>query len=154
MISIINDEMNRDDKQAEVLLSSQEHLLSKDETPANLEQAETLMKKHEALLTTMDANDDKVNGVLLFADRLLQDEHFAADKISNNMVNNLENADRTSIIDSKNEIGTSTFPESLGRVFNTLGVDSAGLLIEVAETSSVIIGLGSRAGLVINKEIL
>ena len=54
---------NRDDKQAEVLLSSQEHLLSKDKTPANLEQAEILMKKHEALLTTMDANDDKVNGV-------------------------------------------------------------------------------------------
>merc|ERR1712142_880769 len=41
---------NRDAKQAEVLLSSQEHLLSKDETPANLEQAEILMKRHEALL--------------------------------------------------------------------------------------------------------
>merc|ERR1712142_1327793 len=73
---------NRDAKQAEVLLSSQEHLLSKDETPANLEQAEILMKRHEALLTTMDANDDKVNGVLSFADRLLQEDHFAADKIS------------------------------------------------------------------------
>merc|ERR1719309_1858918 len=76
---------NRDAKQAEVLLSSQEHLLSKDETPANLEQAEILMKRHEALLTTMDANDDKVNGVLSFADRLLQEDHFAADKISNKM---------------------------------------------------------------------
>jgi len=72
---------NRDDKQAEVLLSSQEHLLSKDETPANLEQAQILMKKHEALLTTMDANDDKFNGVLLFADTLLQEAHFAADEI-------------------------------------------------------------------------
>merc|ERR1719450_930708 len=30
----------------------------------------------------MDANDDKVNGVLSFADRLLQEDHFAADKIS------------------------------------------------------------------------
>jgi len=73
---------NRDAKQAEVLLSSQDHLLSKDETPANLEQAELLMKRHEALLTTMDANDDKINGVISFADRLLQEEHFAADKIS------------------------------------------------------------------------
>merc|ERR1719340_280505 len=73
---------NRDAKQAEVLLSSQEHMLSKDETPSNLEQAELLMKRHEALLTTMDANDDKVNGVLSFADRLLQEDHFAADKIS------------------------------------------------------------------------
>jgi len=73
---------NRDAKQAEVLLSSQEHLLSKDETPTNLEQAEVLMKRHEALLTTMDANDDKVNGVLSFAERLLQENHFASDKIS------------------------------------------------------------------------
>jgi len=82
----LNQQMfNRDAKQAEVLLSSQEHLLSKDETPANLEQAETLMKKHEALLTTMDANDDKVNGVLSFAERLLQEEHFAADKIAKKM---------------------------------------------------------------------
>ena len=72
---------NRDAKQAEVLLSSQEHLLSKDATPANLEQAEILMKRHEGLLTTMDPNDDKVNDVLSFADRLLQEDHFAPDKI-------------------------------------------------------------------------
>ena len=76
---------NRDAKQAEVLLSSQEHVLSKDESPSNLEQAEQLMKKHEALLTTMDANDDKVNGVLSFAERLLQEEHYAAEKITKKM---------------------------------------------------------------------
>merc|ERR1719461_852461 len=73
---------NRDAKQAEVLLSQQEHLLSKDETPTNLEQAESLIKKHEALLTTMEANDDKVNGVLSFAERLLQEQHFASEKIA------------------------------------------------------------------------
>ncbi|XP_071744788.1 spectrin beta chain isoform X3 [Lepeophtheirus salmonis] len=72
---------NRDAKQAEVLLSQQEHLLSKDETPANLEQAESLIKKHEALLTTMEANDDKMNGVLQFAQRLVSEEHFGSDKI-------------------------------------------------------------------------
>merc|ERR1719433_2522828 len=73
---------NRDAKQAEVLLSQQEHLLSKDETPSNLEQAESLIKKHEALLTTMEANDDKVNGVLQFAQRLVSEQHFAAEKIA------------------------------------------------------------------------
>jgi spectrin beta len=73
---------NRDAKQAEVLLSQQEHLLSKDETPANLEQAESLIKKHEALLTTMEANDDKVNGVLQFASRLCEEQHYASDQIS------------------------------------------------------------------------
>merc|ERR1719479_262374 len=73
---------NRDAKQAEVLLSQQEHLLSKDETPQNLEQAECLIKKHEALLTTMEANDDKVNGVLQFAQRLVSEQHFASEKIA------------------------------------------------------------------------
>eukprot|EP00096_Caligus_rogercresseyi_P005117 TRINITY_DN1_c1_g1_i5.p1 TRINITY_DN1_c1_g1~~TRINITY_DN1_c1_g1_i5.p1 ORF type:complete len:2388 (+),score=778.70 TRINITY_DN1_c1_g1_i5:189-7352(+) len=72
---------NRDAKQAEVLLSQQEHLLSKDETPCNLEQAESLIKKHEALLTTMEANDDKVNGVLQFAQRLVSEDHFGSEKI-------------------------------------------------------------------------
>merc|ERR1719229_1405551 len=76
---------NRDAKQAEVLLSSQEHVLSKDESPTNLEQAELLMKRHEALLTTMDANDDKVNGVLQFAQRLVAEQHFAAEKITKKM---------------------------------------------------------------------
>merc|ERR1712061_941151 len=73
---------NRDAKQAEVLLSQQEHLLSKDETPQSLEQAQCLIKKHEALLTTMEANDDKVNGVLQFAQRLVSEDHFAAEKIA------------------------------------------------------------------------
>ncbi|XP_071530660.1 spectrin beta chain isoform X5 [Panulirus ornatus] len=71
----------RDAKQGEVLLSQQEHYLSKDETPTNLEQAENLIKRHEAFLTTMEANDEKINGICQFAQRLLDDEHFAADKI-------------------------------------------------------------------------
>ena len=72
----------RDAKQAEVFLNQQEHLLSKDETPNNLEQAESLIKKHEALLTAMDANDYKVNAVMMFAQRLASEQHFAADKIT------------------------------------------------------------------------
>ena len=71
----------RDAKQGEVLLSQQEHYLSKDETPTNLEQAENLIKRHEAFLTTMEANDEKINGICQFAQRLLDEEHFAVDKI-------------------------------------------------------------------------
>lgn len=70
----------RDAKQAEVLLAQQEHLLSKDELPASLEQAENAIKRHEAFLTTMDANDDKINAVVQFAQRLEDEAHFAADK--------------------------------------------------------------------------
>lgn len=71
----------RDAKQAEVLLSQQEHILSKDETPSNLEQAEGLIKRHEALLTTMDANDEKINGVIQFASNMCREGHSQADKI-------------------------------------------------------------------------
>lgn len=46
-----------------------------------LEAAENLIKKHEAFVTTMDANDEKVNAVLLFANRLIDDNHFSADKV-------------------------------------------------------------------------
>ena len=42
---------NRDAKQAEVLLSQQEHLLSKDETPQNLEQAESLIKVSKSIIS-------------------------------------------------------------------------------------------------------
>ena len=44
-----------DAKQAKVLLAQQEHLLSKDEMPSNLEQAESAIKRHEAFMTTVDA---------------------------------------------------------------------------------------------------
>ena len=43
----------------------------------NLEQAENLVKRHEAFLTTMEANDDKINGVVQFAGRLCDEGHFA-----------------------------------------------------------------------------
>lgn len=72
---------NRDGRQTEVLLSQQEHFLSKDDTPVNLEQAENQLKRHEAFLTSMEANDDKINTLLQVADTLVEKEHFDADKI-------------------------------------------------------------------------
>uniref|UniRef100_A0ABD2X9X6 Spectrin beta chain n=1 Tax=Trichogramma kaykai TaxID=54128 RepID=A0ABD2X9X6_9HYME len=72
---------DRDARQAEVLLSQQEHVLSKDDSPSNFEQAENMIKRHEAFMTTMDANDEKINAVVQFAARLVDDGHFAADKV-------------------------------------------------------------------------
>lgn len=43
----------------------------------NYEQAENLIKRHEAFLTTMDANDDKINAVVQFAGQLSDEGHFA-----------------------------------------------------------------------------
>ncbi|GBP22289.1 Spectrin beta chain [Eumeta japonica] len=73
--------LQRDARQAEVLLAQQEHRLAKTEPPANLEQAENMVKEHEAFLTTMEANDDKINSVVQFANRLCEENHFDADKI-------------------------------------------------------------------------
>ena len=46
-----------------------------------MEQAENLIKGHEAFITTMDANDEKINNVLQFAQRLTDENHYASDKI-------------------------------------------------------------------------
>ncbi|XP_037917699.1 spectrin beta chain isoform X4 [Hermetia illucens] len=78
---------NRDARQAEVLLSQQEHFLSKDDTPMNLEQAENQLKRHEAFLTTMEANDDKINTLIQVAESLVEKEHFDADKIHKRAMN-------------------------------------------------------------------
>lgn len=48
---------------------------------ANLEQAENLIKRHEAFLTTMEANDDKINAVVQFASRLCDEGHFDSERI-------------------------------------------------------------------------
>ncbi|RVE39883.1 hypothetical protein evm_015467, partial [Chilo suppressalis] len=73
--------LQRDARQAEVLLAHQELRLAKTEPPTNLEQAENLIKEHEAFLTTMEANDDKINSVVQFANRLVEERHFDADKV-------------------------------------------------------------------------
>ena len=73
---------NRDARQAEVLLSQQEHVLSKDDTPVNLEQAENQLKRHEAFLTTMEANDEKINTIVQVSDTLVEKQHFDSDRIN------------------------------------------------------------------------
>ncbi|XP_077282982.1 spectrin beta chain isoform X2 [Arctopsyche grandis] len=73
--------LQRDAHQAEVLLAQQEHRLSKAEPPTSLDQAENMIKEHEAFLTTMEANDDKINSVVQFANRLCEEAHFDADKV-------------------------------------------------------------------------
>jgi len=86
----------RDAKQAEVLLNQQENYLAKDETPTSLEHAENLIKRHEEFKTTMEANDDKINGVIQFAQRLCDEGHYDAEKISRkaDSINNRRHSNR------------------------------------------------------------
>uniref|UniRef100_A0AC35TJQ1 Spectrin beta chain n=1 Tax=Rhabditophanes sp. KR3021 TaxID=114890 RepID=A0AC35TJQ1_9BILA len=71
----------RDAKQAEVSLAQQENFLAKEEIPQSLEQAEKLLKRHQDFMTTMDANDEKINAVVQFGENLTQQSHYASDRI-------------------------------------------------------------------------
>uniref|UniRef100_A0A671S753 Spectrin beta chain n=1 Tax=Sinocyclocheilus anshuiensis TaxID=1608454 RepID=A0A671S753_9TELE len=71
----------RDAKQAEGFLNSQEYVLSHTEMPSSLQGAVEAIKKHEDFLTTMEANEEKINGVVESGRRLLSDGNTYADKI-------------------------------------------------------------------------
>lgn len=70
----------RDAAQAETALNQQENYLCKDEVPSSLEEAEELIKKHEAFLTSMDANEEKLRNVGNFAQKLNDEGRFANEK--------------------------------------------------------------------------
>uniref|UniRef100_A0A8C4ZXR7 Spectrin beta chain n=1 Tax=Gadus morhua TaxID=8049 RepID=A0A8C4ZXR7_GADMO len=71
----------RDAKQAEAFLNSQEYVLSHTEMPSSLQGAEDAIKKHEDFLTTMEASEEKISGVVESGHRLITDGNATADKI-------------------------------------------------------------------------
>ncbi|KAJ8405208.1 hypothetical protein AAFF_G00321990 [Aldrovandia affinis] len=71
----------RDVKQAEGFLNSQEYFLSHTEMPSSLQGAEEAIKKHEDFLTTMEANEEKIVGVVEAGRRLVNNDNANADKI-------------------------------------------------------------------------
>ena len=68
----------RDSNQAEILLNHQEAYLGRErqQKPQSFDDVETLIKKHEDFVTTMSANEDKIQGVCSFAQRLCQENHY------------------------------------------------------------------------------
>ncbi|KAK5873294.1 hypothetical protein PBY51_018345 [Eleginops maclovinus] len=71
----------RDTKQAETFLNNQEYVLAHTEMPTTLEGAEAAIKKQEDFMTTMDANEDKINGVVEAGRRLARDGNINAERI-------------------------------------------------------------------------
>ncbi|XP_054482560.1 spectrin family protein isoform X1 [Anoplopoma fimbria] len=71
----------RDAKQAEAFLNSQEYVLSHTEMPTSLQGAEGAIKKHEDFLTTTEASEEKITGVVEAGRRLINDSNANADKI-------------------------------------------------------------------------
>ncbi|CAF0724846.1 unnamed protein product [Rotaria sp. Silwood1] len=73
----------RDSNQAEILLNHQEAYLAreKEQKTKSFDDVEYLLKKHEDFVTTMTANEDKIQGVCSFAQRLCQENHYLGDRI-------------------------------------------------------------------------
>uniref|UniRef100_A0A8K9V702 Spectrin beta chain n=1 Tax=Oncorhynchus mykiss TaxID=8022 RepID=A0A8K9V702_ONCMY len=71
----------REVKQAEGFLNSQEYVLSHTEMPSSLQGAEEAIKKHEDFLTTMEASEEKITGVVEAGRRLVNDLNANSDKI-------------------------------------------------------------------------
>nr|XP_020851923.1 spectrin beta chain, non-erythrocytic 1 isoform X3 [Phascolarctos cinereus] len=71
----------RDTKQAEAFLNNQEYVLAHTEMPTTLEGAEAAIKKQEDFMTTMDANEEKINAVVETGRRLVSDGNITSDKI-------------------------------------------------------------------------
>lgn len=62
--------------------------------PATLEGAEGAIKKQEDFMTTMDANEDKINGVVETGRRLVSDGNINAERIQEKVVS-IEERSRT-----------------------------------------------------------
>ncbi|XP_040905112.1 spectrin beta chain, non-erythrocytic 1 isoform X2 [Toxotes jaculatrix] len=71
----------RDTKQAEAFLNNQEYVLAHTEMPSTLEGAEAAIKKQEDFMTTMDANEEKISGVVDTGRRLVADGNINAERI-------------------------------------------------------------------------
>ncbi|KAF5898765.1 spectrin beta chain, non-erythrocytic 1 isoform X1, partial [Clarias magur] len=76
----------RDTKQAEAFLNNQEYVLAHTEMPATLEGAEGAIKKQEDFMTTMDANEEKINAVVETGRRLVSDGNISAERIQEKVV--------------------------------------------------------------------
>ncbi|KAM8737907.1 spectrin beta chain, non-erythrocytic 1 isoform 3-T3 [Acanthopagrus schlegelii] len=71
----------RDTKQAEAFLNNQEYVLAHTEMPTTLEGAEAAIKKQEDFMTTMDANEEKINAVVDNGRRLVTDGNISTERI-------------------------------------------------------------------------
>lgn len=59
----------------------QEYVLSHTEMPSSLQGAEEAIKKHEDFLTTIEASEEKITGVLETGRRLINESNANSDKI-------------------------------------------------------------------------
>ncbi|NXK01173.1 SPTB2 protein, partial [Corythaixoides concolor] len=83
----------RDSKQIERVLSAQEYALSHTEMPGTLAAAEASVKKHEDFMATMEANGERLQGLVAAGRKLVAEGGLHADKVQE-MVDSVESRHR------------------------------------------------------------
>ncbi|KAK2826521.1 hypothetical protein Q5P01_020735 [Channa striata] len=75
----------RDGKTVEAILNNQEYTLAHLDKPDTLAGAEKALKKHEDFVSTMEANEDKIDGALQAGQRLVDSNNLYSGKIVEKM---------------------------------------------------------------------
>uniref|UniRef100_A0A8C5I924 Spectrin beta chain n=1 Tax=Gouania willdenowi TaxID=441366 RepID=A0A8C5I924_GOUWI len=75
----------RDGKAVDAILNNQEYTLAHIDQPDTLAGAEKALKKHEDFVSTMEANEDKIDGVLQGGQRLLDNNNMYSGKVQEKM---------------------------------------------------------------------
>ncbi|XP_077395251.1 spectrin beta chain, erythrocytic isoform X2 [Festucalex cinctus] len=86
----------RDAKAVEGILNNQEYTLAHVDKPDTLDGAEQALKKHEDFLSTMEANEDKIDGVLEVGRQLVDGGNLYAPKVQDKMesINDRQNKNK------------------------------------------------------------
>ncbi|XP_072221502.1 spectrin beta chain, erythrocytic isoform X2 [Leuresthes tenuis] len=75
----------RDGKAVEAILNNQEYTLAHIDKPDTLDGAEKALKKHEDFVSTMEANEDKIDGALQGGQRLVDSNNLYSGKVQEKM---------------------------------------------------------------------
>uniref|UniRef100_A0A3B5KYR0 Spectrin beta chain n=1 Tax=Xiphophorus couchianus TaxID=32473 RepID=A0A3B5KYR0_9TELE len=75
----------RDGKAVEAILNNQEYTLAHIDKPDTLAGAEKALKKHEDFVSTMEANEDKIDGALQGGQRLVDSNNLYSPKVQEKM---------------------------------------------------------------------
>ncbi|KAM9707495.1 spectrin beta chain, erythrocytic isoform 1-T1 [Menidia menidia] len=75
----------RDGKAVEAILNNQEYTLAHIDKPDTLDGAEKALRKHEDFVSTMEANEDKIDGALNGGQRLVDSNNLYSGKVQDKM---------------------------------------------------------------------
>ncbi|XP_069392305.1 spectrin beta chain, erythrocytic isoform X2 [Paralichthys olivaceus] len=84
----------RDSKAVEAILNNQEYTLAHIDKPDTLAGAEKALKKHEDFVSTMEANEDKIDGALQSGQRLVDSNNLYSGKVQDKMDSIIDRHDK------------------------------------------------------------